>query len=137
MDASQTGTNATGMVRGMARWEIRDRAQLARRAIVAAAADCREQLTPASGLSSRLSLSHERNTPAAAESRGDNALDSLRWAVEEYVHILAALGHDGTSAGELAEHAAREGVGEPVPDQLLAAMRLWATGAADQAVARR
>jgi hypothetical protein len=101
MDARQTGANETGVVRGMARWEIRGRAEHARQSIVVAA-----------GLS------------------GGDAFHGLRRAVEEYVHILAALGHDARGAAELAEQAVREGGAGPPPERLLSSVRSWSEAAA-------
>jgi hypothetical protein len=114
----QTFSNEqTGQVKGIERWEIRDRAQGARHSILAATRDCLAGVAgdtfPADAFSNDLCT-------AQLPCR------EIRRVVTEYAHILGALGHGSGSATELALQAVCEGAGqEDPPTALLDAVRAW------------
>jgi 6-phosphofructokinase len=114
--SSFTDGNA-GRVRGIERWEIRDRAHGARQSIVTAARGCMTKMAsgalPADAFAHELYASHE-------------ACREMQRFVSEYAHILGALGHEGRSATELAVQAVRDAVGQDEPPAgLIAAVREW------------
>jgi hypothetical protein len=104
-------------VRGIERWEIRDRAQGARQSIVTAARGCMTKL--ASGALPADAFAHERYAT-------HEACREMQRFVSEYAHILGALGHEARSATELAVQAVRDAAGhDDPPAGLLAAVREW------------
>lgn len=117
MAEMRQAADGTGTVRGIARWEIRDRAQRARLSIVTATHECLSQWAAGERVN------------GAAPLPDDAGARTLRGAVEEYAHILAALGHDARSVAELAQQALRE-AGADVPPALVAAVVAWGVAAA-------
>ncbi|MDB4874989.1 MAG: hypothetical protein JWM41_1435 [Gemmatimonadetes bacterium] len=110
-----------GRVRGIERWEIRDRAQTARQSILTAAEKCIAALAagalPAGAFAPERYAAHE---PCREMQR----------LVSEYAHILSALGHESRSATELAVQTVRDAAGpEEPPAELLAAVREWSLDA--------
>ena len=106
-----------GTVRGIARWEIRDRGHAARQAILSTTRDCMM----------RFSLSA---VPADAGAPGlcasDEVCGHMQRVVGEYAYILRALGHEPCGAADLIVQAVRDAAGpdEPPPG-MLAAVRAW------------
>ena len=109
-----------GVLRGIARWEIRDRAQAARRSIIVTARACGGDATPTAIQSSGLAASVCAHPP----------LEDLQRVVCEYAYILGALGHDAVGVAEQALHAVREAYHGTEPDAAVTdAVRRWCTDA--------
>ena len=105
-----------GVLRGITRWEIRDRAQTVRRSIVTAANASRHQGS---------SDATADRDPAEFRPLDDIVLQ-LQRSVSEYAYILAALGHDAISTEEQVAQAVRDGYGTDAPSTaLLTAVRRW------------
>lgn len=104
-----------GVLRGITRWEIRERARGARQAIIASACSC---------------MQNAGTFGTAADSGDASASDSpfldLHHFVREYAHSLGALGHDAAGIAEQAVQAVGEACGDGEPDaSVIDAVRLW------------
>ena len=109
-----------GVLRGIARWEIRDRAQAARRSIIVTARACNGDAAPAA----------VRNGLLAASACAHTPLEELQRFVCEYAYILGALGHDAVGVAEQALHALREAYHGNEPDAAVTdAVRRWCSDA--------
>jgi hypothetical protein len=109
-----------GVLRGIARWEIRQRSRSLRESIISAA-DAYRAASPPPPLADTVDAE-----PAAAEA----VVVDLQRLVGEYASILGALGHDVQGVIELTMDAVREAYTETQPDAALsAAVRRWCTNA--------
>ncbi|HEY5061059.1 MAG TPA: hypothetical protein VII52_05955 [Gemmatimonadaceae bacterium] len=120
MDRPSFFNGPEGVLRGIARWEIRQRSRSLRESIISAAHAYRAALPPPP-------LADAADAePAAAEAIGVD----LRRLVGEYATILGALGHDVEGVTELTMDAVREAYTHTQPDAALsAAVRRWCTSA--------
>lgn len=105
-----------GVLRGITRWEIRDRAQTVRRSIVTASNACRHQG------SSDATADGDRAEVRAS----DDVVLQLQRSVSEYAYILGALGYDAISTEEQVAQAVHDGYGVEAPGAtMLTAVRQW------------
>ena len=98
-----------GVLRGIARWEIRHRSRSLRQSIVSAAQAYRAAVS-----SAPLAAILEAE-PAPVEA----IVVDLQRLVAEYASILGALGHDVQGVSELTMDAVREAYTETQPDAAL------------------
>jgi hypothetical protein len=120
MDRPSFFNGPEGVLRGIARWEIRQRSRSLRESIISAAHAYRATLPPPP-----LAATVDAQ-PAAAEA----VVVDLQRLVGEYANILGALGHDVQGVIELTMDAVREAYDEAQLDPALAAaVRRWCTNA--------
>jgi hypothetical protein len=120
MDRASFFNGPEGVLRGIARWEIRQRSRSLRESIISAAHAYRAALPPPP----------LADTAGAEPAAAKAVVADLQRLVGEYASILGALGHDVRGVIELTMDAVREAYTETQPDAALSAdVRRWCTNA--------
>jgi hypothetical protein len=120
MDRPSFFNGPEGVLRGIARWEIRQRSRSLRESIISAARAYRAAL-PTPPLAA---------TGDAQPAAADAVVVDLQRLVGEYANILGPLGHDVHGVVELTMDAVCEAYNETQPDAALsAAVRRWCANA--------
>jgi len=109
MDRVSFFNGPEGVLRGIARWEIRHRARSVRQSIISAA---HAYMAASAPLADALEVE-----PASMEA----LVVELQWLVGEYASILGALGHDAQGAVELTMDVLLDAYAGAQPDATLSA----------------